>query len=125
MESLSAQQLAHFNTFGFVHLRALFTPEEVQTLSAEMATAHAAAEARDPFERGVTKSVRMLSDSTPFFQGLGEDPRFLGAARQMYGDDVFYHGCDANFWAGDTAWHCAPPAALLLLCWGRRGAPRA
>ena len=116
MESLSPQQLAHFTTFGFVHLRALFTPEEVQTLSAEMATAHAAAESRDPFDEGVTKSVRMLSDSTPFFQGLGEDPRFLGAARQMYGDDVFYHGCDANFWAGDTAWHCAPPVPWVC-CW--------
>ena len=92
MESLSPQQLAHFNTFGFVHLRALFTPEEVETLSAEMATAHAAAESRDPFDDSVASgpldggpggpcfgfTVRECGCWAPLANAVKRGPRCLG-----------------------------------------------
>ena len=96
----------------------LFSAEEVATLRSEMESAHAAAQARDPFPENVRRGCRMLSDRTPLFQGLSEDRRFLGAARQMYGD-VFSYGCDAGYYMGDTQWHAgesAGAAGSLPLC---------
>jgi hypothetical protein len=83
---LSPQQVAHFDTFGFVHFGGLFSATEVETLNSEMESAHAAAQARDPFPEMERRGCRMLSDRTPLFQSLTEDRRFLGAARQMFGD---------------------------------------
>jgi|EP01046_Picozoa_sp_COSAG06_P000726 hypothetical protein len=83
---LSPQQVAHFDTFGFVHFGGLFSATEVGTLNSEMESAHAAAQARDPFPEMERRGCRMLSDRTPLFQSLTEDRRFLGAARQMFGD---------------------------------------
>jgi hypothetical protein len=108
MAALSPQQVAHFETFGFVHLKALFSKDEVATLQHEMQSAHEAAQLRDPFPENTRRGCRMLSDRTPLFQSLSEDERFLGAARQMYGD-VFSYGCDAGYYVGDTQWHAGEP----------------
>ena len=35
-----------------------------------------------------------LGDDTPMLQALTEDPRFVGPAKQMYGDDVLLAGVD-------------------------------
>ena len=37
-----------------------------------------------------------LDDDTPLLRGFTEDPRFVGAAQQMLGDDVFLAGVDGN-----------------------------
>ena len=59
-----------------------------------------------------------LGDDTPILQALTEDPRFVGPAKQMYGDDVLLAGVDGNRYtsgfikrsdesrdAGFTRWH--------------------
>ena len=38
--------------------------------------------------------------------GLIEDPRFLGPASQLLGDDLIGVNCTANRFVGDTEWHC-------------------
>eukprot|EP01052_Picozoa_sp_SAG31_P013391 SAG31_NODE_804_length_11973_cov_8.406855_3_plen_302_part_00 len=114
---LSPQQLAHFDTFGFVHLRAVFSPAEVGRLQAEAADALQRASER--YEPGNAKTwARMLSDRSPFYQGLGEDERLAAPARQMFGNGALHTCCDTAYYSGDTRWHNDHGIDLKLDCNG-------
>ena len=136
MTSLTPQQLAHYETFGFVILRGLLDPEEMQALTAELERKLTAVYAHLPcafaisnqcaFSADACSLLRLLfhhtatheltrarapcvdddsmrhwsgpclGDDTPLLCGLTEDVRFVGAAQQMYGEDVFLAGVDGN-----------------------------
>ena len=100
---LSPEQVAHFEAFGFLHLKE-FLAAELSTLLAE----HAAVLERqygDPEAPVTTRQwVRTLTDDTPAFQRLAEK-RFAGIAEQLYGPDIFCAYTEANRYAGDTNWH--------------------
>ena len=60
------------------------------------------AERNDGSERLWT---RMTDESTPFAAALMEDPRFLGPAQQICGDDLLGIGVDINRYVSSTTWH--------------------
>ena len=102
---LTQIQLQHFNTFGFIVLRNLFTPAEVETLRREYEAELNHVYAGQPFTGETRYWTTMLHPRTPLYASLLEDERFCSAARQMYGDDVLGIGTDANRYVGDTSWH--------------------
>ena len=102
---LTDQQLQHFRTFGFVTLRGLFTPEEVETLRHEYETELDRVYADQPFTGQTRYWAMMLHPRTPLFAGLLEDERLCRVAEQLYGEDVIGVGTDANRYVGDTRWH--------------------
>ncbi len=102
---LTDQQLEHYRTFGFVTLRNLFTPEEVETLRHEYETELDHVYADRPFTGQTRYWAMMLHPRTPLFAGLLEDERFCRVAEQLYGEDVIGIGTDANRYVGDTRWH--------------------
>jgi hypothetical protein len=102
---LSSSQLNHYNAFGFVVLRDYLTTVESRQLAEEHEVALDEAYRETPFDGTVRHSVQMLSDRTPCHAALAEDARFIGAARQMYGDDVFFAGVDSNRYVGASDWH--------------------
>ena len=94
--AMSPELVAQFETLGFVHLRAVFTPEEVRSLRSESEAALQEAHARQPFppdpvgvrgEMGAHRGMQLMSDRTPLYASLGEDERLAAPARQMFGDD--------------------------------------
>lgn len=104
---LTQEQLNHYQTFGFVILRNLFTPEEIETLQAEFDRAAERAAKFVPFDGTQRQSVYFNGQDGPFFVSLTEDPRFVDVAEQMYDDEVFATGPASctRFINPGTKWH--------------------
>ena len=101
---LNADQLYQFNTFGFVVMKNVFSQEEMKVIQREFDTKAAEASSYEKFTGLKTQNFNMMGGTTPFYASLLEDPRFLDAAKQMYGE-VLAHGADANRYVGNTYWH--------------------
>ena len=102
---LSPPQRVHFAAFGFLVLPGYLHPAELAALAAEHERALDAAFRAAPFDGTGRHSVQMLSDATPAHAALPEDRRFCGAAEQLYGEDAFFSGVDANRYVGASDWH--------------------
>ncbi|NKB69353.1 MAG: hypothetical protein GKR89_19960 [Candidatus Latescibacteria bacterium] len=102
---LTDPQLQHYQTFGFIVLRDLFTAAEVETLRAEYEAELDHVYAHQPFTGEKRYWTTMLHPRTPLYASLLEDERFYSVARQLYGNDVIGMGTDANRYVGDTSWH--------------------
>lgn len=102
---LTKQQYLHFQTFGFVMLRGVFTEDELALINDEFAEAMDAAYRHDPFDGTKRHWVPMFRESAPFFSELLEDSRLCDVAEQLYGEDAIGMLADANRYVGDTHWH--------------------
>ncbi len=104
---LTQEQLAHYRTFGFVILKGLFTQEEVEVINAEFERAAERVSTYDKFDGSKRQGFYFRVQDGPFLAGLSEDPRFVGAAEQMFGEDVFAIGpCSVmRFVNPGTKWH--------------------
>ena len=123
---LTPQQLAHYEAFGFIILRSLLSADEMAALSAEFEAKLDRMYAHLPYDDSMRHwSGPCLDDDTPLLRGFTEDPRFVGAAQQMLGDDVFLAGVDGNRYtsgfvkdpddkrdAGFTRWHSVRLTAM-------------
>ena len=102
---LSQQQLAFFNTFGFLHFPALFAPEEVawiiEGFEYSIQTFGAGKEhdgtKRTMFGGPIERHPRMCT--------LVDDPRVQGIVGGVIGEDFNYASGDGNYYSGDTGWH--------------------
>ena len=104
---LTAQQLAFFDTFGYLAFPGLFADR------AQLIT--------DAFERvwtdrgqghnGTQHDGMKRSCFVPFIDhsdelsALIDDPRIADIATGLLGDDFNYMGSDGNFYSGETGWH--------------------
>ena len=102
---LSDLQVEQFRTFGFVTLRNLFSPAEIERLREEYETELDRVYAHEPFMGEKRYWTMMLHPRTPLFSSLLEDTRFCSIAEQLFGKDVLGICTDANRYVGDTNWH--------------------
>ena len=102
---LTAQQVSQYETFGVVILRGLLSAEELKTLRAEFDHMDGVADGYEPFDGSEWRTFSMLGDDTPFAASLPEDPRFLGPAEQLCGDDVIAYLLNGHRYVGNTPWH--------------------
>ena len=102
---LMPEQIAHFETFGFVILRDMFTPDEVKTIRNEFDHAAARADEFKPFDNIEWRYFTMQGAETPFYTSLPEDPRFYEVAEQLYGERAFSIGSHGYRYVGNTRWH--------------------
>jgi hypothetical protein len=104
---LTHGQLAQFEVFGFLVLRGLLRPEEIEKAGADFDVG--LAPAREGMERfGMRGQLNWssLRPETPFLASLLEDERFYGAAQQILGEDAVGYFSNANSFDGDrTEWH--------------------
>jgi hypothetical protein len=102
---LTEKQVLFYQTFGFLVLRRLFSPDEVETINRELIRRLDTVYHDRPFDGTMRHGAAMMGPDTPFFATLLEDQRFLGAARQLYGDDVIASGLSGNRYVGNSDWH--------------------
>ena len=102
---LTQEQINHFQTFGFLTFRQLFSQDELKTINTEFETAMTEAFRDDPFDGTRRHWLITMGPDTPFLASLLEDPRFCDTAEQLYGEDVFGIASDINRYVGDTRWH--------------------
>ena len=103
--TLNKSQLHFFKTFGYIVLRKLLTPDDLEIVEREHRKGLAAAFPDEPFDGSLGQWTRMMNEETPFFASLTEDARFLTPAQQICGEDVLGNGTDSHFAVGDTDWH--------------------
>lgn len=115
---LTEQQIIHFQTFGFLVFRGVFTPSELTTINAEFEGAMESAYRHAPYDGTRRHWVTMMRPETPFFAALLEDPRFCEVTEQLYGEDVFAVVSDANRYVGNTGWHPDHHADTAVDCYG-------
>ena len=104
---LTAHQLTHFNTFGFLPLRGLFSPGEIETFKEEfkskLETTRRYTEPEDTPPQVI--SWTNLGAQTPLLATLIEDPRIVSIAEQIMGEDCVGISCNSISYVNDTAWH--------------------
>eukprot|EP01046_Picozoa_sp_COSAG06_P009206 COSAG06_NODE_477_length_15216_cov_133.572402_12_plen_318_part_00 len=105
--ALTPQQITHFHTFGFLKIRGLLSPSELQQVGEEFA---AGLERKDKNDRIAGQRLQLnwtnLDEHSPSIQALLEDPRFFGAAQQLLGEDCIGFDSNCNFYSGDRSpWH--------------------
>ena len=104
---LSQEQLAFFNTFGFLSFPGLLQDriariiEEFEVLWAAQGGGHFG-QAHDGKRRSC---IAPCIDRSDYLSTMLDDPRLEGIAASILGADFNYMGSDGNLYAGDTGWH--------------------
>ncbi len=111
---LTAHQVAHFDTFGYVALPGLFL-DEITNLDTAFEEAFAAAAALDPpevleFEGDLhlnqTRRILMsIADRHPAIGAVRADPRLQTIAGQILGDRFEEAGSDGSIFSCESSWH--------------------
>ena len=102
---LTEQQFNFFHTFGFIHIPQLFAPDEVAWITEEfqhVLDTYGKGDAHDGSQR--TMIVPTIDHSEKLCTLL-DDPRVVGIASDILGDDFNYASGDGNYYSGDTGWH--------------------
>ncbi len=104
---LTPQQLTFFNTFGFLAFPGLLNDR----IDAIIANFEKVFEERGGGHSGLKHDgkkrscIAQFADLNPVLSNLIDDPRILGIAESLVGEDFNYMGSDGNYYAGDTSWH--------------------
>eukprot|EP01044_Picomonas_judraskeda_P001306 COSAG03_NODE_76_length_14245_cov_10.406122_2_plen_353_part_00 len=98
---------SHFETFGYLHLRNCFSPDEMAAATARaeaLWAANGAGQNRRPGGQGL-RAAGLLELDTQLIE-LAADDRIWGVARQLLGDDFVYVGSEGNVSDLETfSWH--------------------
>lgn len=96
--TLTPQQLAFFDTFGYLILPGL--------VAADLGWINEGFEQifADLHHDGTQRTIAG-TDSSERLCALLDHPKVVGVASSLMGDDFNYLGGDANYYVGDTGWH--------------------
>ncbi len=107
MPFLTAQQIAFFDTFGYIRLPGLLADR----VGAIIEAFHDIWEKQGGGHNGARHDHTKRSCTVQFIDrhavlcALLDDPRIHGLACDLVGEDFNYMGSDGNFYSGDTGWH--------------------
>jgi hypothetical protein len=121
---LTDQQISFYRTFGFLQLEGMFR-DRIDDLQAGFDEVFERAEsqfldpanpyhrARDPqYAERTRELIPGFIDRSDKLQWLRDDPRVLGIARALLGDDFVYAESDGNIMNCDVLWHIDAYGAL-------------
>ena len=102
---LSAEQRAHFDIFGFLALRGLFSASEMEAIGAASDDIMDEDRNGEAFAGDKRQAVLAFVEKRPVLADLVEDDRIYGPIEQLLGPGFMWLGSDGNLYVGDTAWH--------------------
>ena len=102
---ITTEQIAHFNTFGVIVLRQLFSKEEMVALTKEFDDVLANARDNKPFDGKKRQSVQPFVENRELLTQMVEDDRIFITLEQLLGPGFLWMGSDGNLYVGDTQWH--------------------
>jgi ectoine hydroxylase-related dioxygenase (phytanoyl-CoA dioxygenase family) len=105
--TLSAQQIAFFETFGYLAFPSLLRDRigEIFREFDAVWTANGGGHHGKPHDDRSRSCIAQFVDQSEGLSTLLDDPRILAIATTLLGDDFNYMGSDGNLYAGDTGWH--------------------
>ena len=118
MTPLTAQQLAFFETFGYLGFPGLLADRADAIIAAfdDVWAHNGGGHNGQPHDGKARSVVVQFLDQNEYLSTLLDDPRVHDIATSLLGDDFNYMGSDGNFYVGDTRWHSDG--------YGGRGGPR-
>ena len=102
---LTTQEIAHFETFGYLVRRQVFTPDELAQVTREFEARIADELQGESFDGGKRLNASPFIEARPNLWWIPEDDRFYGIMEQLLGPDFIWRGSGANLYVGNTAWH--------------------
>lgn len=102
---LSNEQLAFFETFGFLFVQQAFVPREVSAISREFDAILERERGGAPFAGTKRQVLYGFYEKSPFLMDLLEDDRIYEAAGQLLGPRFSWLVSEGNLFVGDTRWH--------------------
>ena len=107
---LTPGQVAHFEAFGFLVLRQLFTKAEIATVKREAEDIFDEFRADNYFEGHMWEAVQPFLERRPFLSKIPDDDRIYNIGVDVVGPDFILEGTEGNLQIGDTPWHGGIPA---------------
>jgi hypothetical protein len=104
---LNRQQLAAFDTFGYLNFPGLLS-DCVDKIIEEFEAiwkAHKGGHAGKPHDGVMRSCIFPFPDLSEYLSSFLDDPRIHDIAASICGDDFNYTSGDGNFYAGDSNWH--------------------
>ena len=108
---LTSEQIAHFETFGFVIRRQCFSAGEMEEISSAFDDVLTEDRQGRPFDGAARQAVLGFIEKRPLLSGLVEDDRIYQPLEQLLGPGFVWIGSDGNLYVGDTGWH--PDGSVL------------
>ncbi|MBM7789632.1 phytanoyl-CoA dioxygenase family protein [Tenggerimyces flavus] len=102
---LTDQQKLHFETFGFLVRKQLFTPEEMAVVSQQFDEVLEQDRQGREFPGEKRQGVMGFVEQRPELSKLVEDDRIFEALEDLLGREFVWIGSDGNLYVGDTHWH--------------------
>ena len=105
--NISEQQMGFFRTFGYLSFPELMADriEEIDREFEAVWAAHGGGHNGRPHNEKARSCIVPFIDQSEVLCSLLDDPRILGIASSILGDDFNYVGSDGNFYVGETGWH--------------------
>ena len=107
---IAPQQLTHYNTFGFLHLRQQFTQGEIATIRGEAETLWQAERQRLQIADDDRLHMAPFMEYSPPLLSLVEDDRIYLTVEKLLGSGFLWSGSEGNTGAAQEnafhAWHC-------------------
>jgi hypothetical protein len=91
---LSDQQIAFFDTFGYLVLPGLFSAKEMEVIDREFKDVMAEDRAGQEFQGDKRHAVTACAEIRPALRAVIEDDRIYGALEQLLGPDLVWLGSD-------------------------------
>ena len=101
---LTVEQRAHFETFGFLVQRQLFSAAEIEKLAGEYEEIMGEDREGRPF-KGERQSIEPFVERRSRLMELAEDDRVYQTSEDLLGPGFAWAGSDGNYYVGDTPWH--------------------
>lgn len=104
---LTTQQLAQFDTFGYLAFPGLLTDiiDEISDAFEAIWSEHGGGHNGRPHDGQRRSCIVPFIDQHPRLCALLDDDRIHGILTSLLGEDFNYTGSDGNYYAGDTQWH--------------------
>ena len=102
---LTPEQLAHFETFGFIVIRQVFSEEEVGSIRDEFDEVLDEERGNQPFEAKERQAVSPFVEKRAALTSLLEDDRLYRLHEDLLGPGFQWISSDGNLFVGDTSWH--------------------
>jgi hypothetical protein len=104
---LSEQQLTFFDTFGYLAFPGLMVDciDEIIREFEALWESHGGGHHGKPHDGKARSCIFPFIDQRERLCALLDDPRMVGIAASLLGDDFNYMGSDGNYYAGDSGWH--------------------
>lgn len=104
---LTDQQINFFKTFGYLSFPSLMKDriEEIVREFEKVWEEHGGGHNGKPHDGKARSCIVSFIDQSEVLCSLLDDPRILGIAANLLGDDFNYTGSDGNYYVGNTGWH--------------------